>query len=54
MIEAWELNFNLGNVIKYVCRADYKGQPIEDLQKAKEYLEREIWLRESRKGGIVK
>jgi hypothetical protein len=36
------LNFNLGNVVKYVARANRKGAQIEDLQKAKWYLEREI------------
>lgn len=37
-----ELNFNEGNVIKYVVRARKKGGHIEDLKKAKDYLEREI------------
>ena len=41
-IESHNLNFNLGNVIKYVSRAPYKGTELEDLQKAKWYLEREI------------
>lgn len=36
------MGFNLGNVIKYVWRADSKGAPLEDLAKAKWYLEREI------------
>ena len=36
------LNFCMGNVIKYVLRADYKGKPIEDLRKAEWYLKREI------------
>ncbi len=35
-------NFNLGNVIKYIWRADLKGFKIQDLEKAKWYLEREI------------
>lgn len=35
-------NFCLGNVLKYVWRADYKGQPIEDLEKALWYLTYEI------------
>lgn len=35
-------NFNLGNVIKYVWRADLKGKPLEDLKKARFYLDREI------------
>jgi hypothetical protein len=36
------LNFCLGNVIKYVLRADHKGEPIQDLEKAAWYLRREI------------
>ena len=41
-IESHDLNFNLGNVIKYVSRAPFKGTELEDLEKAKWYLEREI------------
>lgn len=41
-IEAKHLNYNLGNVVKYITRADHKGNRIEDLRKAKWYLEREI------------
>lgn len=41
-IESHDLNFNLGNVIKYISRAPYKGTELEDLKKAKCYLEREI------------
>ena len=41
-IDSWNLNFNLGNVIKYVTRCNYKGNKIEDLQKAIFYIEREI------------
>lgn len=41
-IEAWELGFHLGNVVKYVARAAHKGQYIEDLRKARWYLDREI------------
>lgn len=36
------MNFCLGNVIKYVMRADHKHDAIEDLQKARWYLDREI------------
>ena len=44
VIEAWELNFSLGNVVKYISRAGIKdpNRRIEDLKKAKWYLEREI------------
>ena len=41
-IEAKSLGYNLGNVIKYVTRADYKGNKLEDLKKALWYLNREI------------
>lgn len=36
------MNFNLGNVVKYVWRAGKKGPIMEDLEKAKWYLDREI------------
>jgi hypothetical protein len=42
VIEAWGLGFNLGNTIKYIVRADRKGDAIEDLRKARWYLDREI------------
>ncbi len=41
-IEAKKLNYNLGNCVKYITRADHKGNRLQDLQKAKWYLEREI------------
>jgi hypothetical protein len=41
-IEAKKLNYNLGNVIKYITRADHKGSRNEDLQKALWYLNREL------------
>ena len=44
LINAQDLNFNLGNVVKYVCRAGKKkGENIlSDLEKAKDYLNFEI------------
>ena len=42
VIEAWELGFNLGNVAKYISRAGKKDDIVQDLEKAKWYLEREI------------
>lgn len=36
------MNFNLGNVIKYVWRSDLKSNTVEDLRKAAFYLQREI------------
>lgn len=41
-IEAKNLNYNLGNAVKYITRAGLKGNRVEDLQKAKWYIEREI------------
>jgi hypothetical protein len=41
-IEAKGLNYNLGNVVKYVTRADHKGERKENLQKAMWYLMREL------------
>lgn len=41
-IEAKELNYNLGNVVKYVSRAGKKDNRVEDLKKAAWYLNREI------------
>lgn len=44
VIEAWDLGFCLGNTVKYISRAGKKetDKTIQDLQKAKWYLEREI------------
>ena len=41
-IEAKNLGYNLGNVVKYVSRADLKGNKVEDLQKARWYWDRAI------------
>lgn len=41
------MSFCLGNVVKYVWRADLKGDALEDLRKARFYLDREIARRES-------
>lgn len=42
VIEDWQLGFHLGNAIKYIARAGKKGDALEDLEKAKWYLEREM------------
>lgn len=42
VIEDWGLNFNLGNAVKYISRADHKGNAIEDLRKALWYIQREL------------
>lgn len=45
VIEAWELDFHLGNTVKYISRAGKKTEDvITDLEKAKWYLERKINL----------
>lgn len=41
-IEAKKLSYNLGNVVKYITRADHKGNRKEDLLKAQWYLNREL------------
>ena len=49
-IEVWdfirdqELNYHLGNAIKYICRAGFKGDntKAQDLKKAIHYLENEL------------
>ena len=41
-IEAKQLGYHLGNVVKYVTRADHKGRKLEDLKKARWYLDRAI------------
>jgi hypothetical protein len=48
-IEAKDLNFRLGNAVKYISRAGKKlgGDPIADLEKARWYLDREIATRKS-------
>jgi len=42
IIEAFNLDFALGNVIKYVLRSSKKGTPLTDLKKAQWYLARAI------------
>ena len=41
-IEAKGLDYNLGNVVKYITRAEHKGDKIKDLQKAQWYLSRAL------------
>lgn len=44
VIRDWELNFNLGNTVKYVSRAGRKenNSILQDLKKARQYLDFEI------------
>jgi hypothetical protein len=49
IIDYFKLNYRLGNVIKYILRAGVKTpDPLEDLKKARAYLDREIGIREGR------
>lgn len=41
-LEAWKVGFHEANVIKYVARARHKGKELEDLKKARWYLDRKI------------
>ena len=51
-IESWNMDFNIGNIIKYVTRAGHKDNKLEDLEKAKWYLEREINNAKKARGNI--
>jgi len=48
-IEVWDfiidqnLPYLAGNVIKYICRYRYKGTGLEDLHKAREYIDKLIY-----------
>ena len=42
VLEAWGLGLHLGNCVKYICRAGRKGDALEDLRKARWYLDRYI------------
>lgn len=44
VIRKWNLNFNLGSAVKYIARCGYKdgSNPMEDLQKAKQFIDFEI------------
>ena len=41
-VQDYKLNFNRGNVVKYIARAGKKDDELQDLYKAKDYIEREI------------
>ena len=44
-----------GNVLKYVARYKFKGEPLQDLEKAQDYLKREIeYLRQQQEEWIEK
>jgi hypothetical protein len=52
VIEAWELGFCLGNTVKYIARAGKKGAALEDLEKSRWYLDREIARRKKERGDV--
>ena len=49
VIRDWGLNFNLGNTVKYVARAGRKDDILQDLKKARQYLDFEIEYLEANK-----
>lgn len=51
VIRDWGLNFNLGNAVKYISRAGRKDDILQDLKKARQYLDFEIEaIEEERRG----
>ena len=42
VIRAWGLNFNLGSAVKYIARAGRKDDILQELNKAKQFIEFEI------------
>lgn len=42
VIREWGLNFNLGSAVKYISRAGYKDDIVQDLKKAQEFIQFEI------------
>jgi hypothetical protein len=50
VIEAWGLGFCLGNTVKYISRAGKKDDVLQDLKKARWYLDREITNMEKVRG----
>lgn len=49
VIDAFKLNFNLGNAVKYILRCGKKDSPVQELKKAIWYLDHEVQTLE--KGG---
>jgi hypothetical protein len=58
-IEVWDfirdqqLNYHLGNALKYICRAGHKDSAVYDLKKAIHYLENEIENRQPPKPKLI-
>ena len=51
VIDAWDLNFNLGNTVKYIARCGKKDDEIQELEKAAWYLNNEIDKRRRSRNG---
>lgn len=49
IINHYDMNFNIGSALKYLLRYNKKGTPIEDLVKARQYIEFEIRKLEQQK-----
>ena len=47
------MSFNIGNAMKYLWRADFKEDAVEDMQKAVWYITREIEKRKKERGSIT-
>ncbi|MEN8880655.1 MAG: DUF3310 domain-containing protein [Polaribacter sp.] len=50
----YALNFNRGNILKYVARAGKKNDELQDLRKALDYLQREIDYLEDKQKEYIK
>ena len=48
VIEAWQLDFHVGNAVKYLSRAGKKGDRLTDLEKARWYIDRAIQQEKAR------
>ena len=53
--QGWGEGFNRGNAVKYITRAGYKNPEteVEDLEKAKVYIDKEIARVKAKKAGVV-
>lgn len=54
VIRDWDLNFNLGNAVKYICRAGKKdpNKLVEDLEKAATYINFELEYLKNKSGAV--
>jgi RNA polymerase-interacting CarD/CdnL/TRCF family regulator len=50
----YSLNFNRGNILKYIARAGKKDNELQDLRKALDYLQREIAYLEDRQKEYIR